>query len=88
MGIGVSDQTVDITGIRVDRLVQGKVAESWDHWDSLKMLRQIGALPDLARNPKASPWAQAATSLPTPFPPPSAQAQKPGPSAEQLKSAA
>jgi steroid delta-isomerase-like uncharacterized protein len=59
LGIGASGRTVDVTGIRVDRLTQGKIAESWFHWDSLGMLEQIGALPALDRNPKPAPWAQA-----------------------------
>ena len=54
VGIGASGRSVDITGIRVDRLSEGKIAESWFHWDSLGMLQQIGALPDLNRNPKTT----------------------------------
>ncbi|HXU31895.1 MAG TPA: ester cyclase [Thermoanaerobaculia bacterium] len=56
VGIGASGKAVDITGIRVDRLSEGKIAESWFHWDSLGMLQQIGALPDLNRNPESAQW--------------------------------
>jgi predicted ester cyclase len=69
MGIGVSGKAVDFTGIRVDRLAEGKIAESWFHWDGLGMLQQIGALPELARNPLAAPWMNEAitvTEIPRP----------------------
>jgi predicted ester cyclase len=90
MGIGVSGKTVDITGIRIDRLAEGKIAESWFHWDGLGMLQQIGALPDLARTPQAAPWAKETASLPNlmKFPTPPPQIQMPRPSAVRLKPAA
>jgi len=65
LGIGVSGKTVDVSGIRVDRLAEGKITESWFHWDGLEMLRQIGAIPDLARNPQAAPKAKETASLPS-----------------------
>ena len=89
MGIGVSGKTVDVTGIRVDRLADGKIAESWFHWDRVGMLRQIGALPALARDPLAAPWVNETTSLPTPVPFPDPTATEiPRPYAGQLKPAA
>lgn len=78
MGIGVSGKAVDFTGIRVDRLAEGKIAESWFHWDALGMLQQIGALPDLARNPLAAPWNKDATAV----------TEMPRPSVAQLQQAA
>ena len=90
MGIGVSGKEVDITGIRVDRLFEGKIAESWFHWDSLGMLVQIGALPDLARNPQDAPWARETPSLPnlTQFPHLPPQPDQPRSRAARLKPAA
>ena len=89
LGIGVSGKRVDITGIRIDRLAEGKIAESWFHWDGLGMMQQIGALPDLARNPKAAPWVHEISTLPTlmlfPTPTPT---RMPHPSAARLKPAA
>ncbi len=64
LGVEWSGKSVDITGIRIDRLAEGKIAESWFHWDTLGMLQQIGALPDLARDPRAAPWAKETPSLP------------------------
>jgi len=89
MGIGVSGKPVDINGIRVDRLADGKITESWFHWDRVGMLRQIGALPELARNPLAAPWAKETTSSPNRMPIPTpAQTGMPRPYAAQLKPAA
>lgn len=90
LGIGVSGKTLDISGIRIDRLAENKIAESWFHWDSLGMLQQIGALPELARNPQPVPWAKEATSLQPPvlFPMAPPQTEVPRPSAAQLRPAA
>ena len=90
LGIGVSGKAVDVTGVRVDRMANGKIAESWFHWDGLGMLQQIGALPPLARNPLVAPWAKKAPSSPARMPLPTAlpQAEVPRPSGMQLKPAA
>ena len=91
LGIGASGKTVDINGIRVDRLAEGKITESWFHWDGLGMLQQIGALPVLARNSQEAPWAKEVTALPTlkPFPAVPTTTALPRPSAAaRLKPAA
>ena len=90
LGIGLSGKAVDVTGIRIDRLAKGKITESWFHWDSLGMLQQIGALPELARNPQAAPWAKEPPSLAVRELPPAARAkvEKPRPAAARLKPAA
>ncbi|HYG65852.1 MAG TPA: ester cyclase [Thermoanaerobaculia bacterium] len=49
MGIEASGRPIDITGLRVDRFVNGKIAETWGNWDLLGLLEQIGALPPLRR---------------------------------------
>jgi steroid delta-isomerase-like uncharacterized protein len=89
LGIGASGKPVDVTGIRIDRLDKGKITESWFHWDGLDMLQQIGALPELARNPQTAPWAKKTIPLPTvvPFAGP-APTEMPRPSAARLKPAA
>jgi len=91
MGIGPSDKPMDINGIRVDRLAEGKITESWFHWDGLGMLQQIGALPALARNPQTAPWAKETAASPVlkPFPAIPLKTSAPRPSAaERLKPAA
>ena len=87
MGIGVSGKTVDITGIRIDRLAEGKITESWFHWDGVGMLQQIGALPDLNRNPQPARSVKKTTSLPIPVPIP-IQTIRPRPLDTRLKPAA
>jgi steroid delta-isomerase-like uncharacterized protein len=34
-----------VTGISIDRYVNGKIAEVWTQWDNLGLARQIGAAP-------------------------------------------
>jgi predicted ester cyclase len=51
MGIAASRRRVNIEGIRIDRIADGRIVESWMQWDSLSMLEQIGALPKLRREP-------------------------------------
>ena len=45
MGIAPSGKHVEITGIGVDRVVDGQIVESWSNWDTLGLLTQIGAVP-------------------------------------------
>ena len=35
-----------VYGIGIDRFEDGKVAESWTQWDTLRFMRNIGALPE------------------------------------------
>jgi steroid delta-isomerase-like uncharacterized protein len=44
MGMPASGRTVRLRGITLVRFAGGKVVESWDNWDQLGMLQQIGAL--------------------------------------------
>ena len=51
MGIAPSGRRVSIEGIRIDRIENGKIAESWMQMDTMGLLEQIGALPKLRREP-------------------------------------
>lgn len=51
MTIAASGKKIDIAGIRVDRVVGGRIVESWFHLDALGMLRQLDAL-ELKRRPR------------------------------------
>ena len=44
-GIPVSGCRVTIEGVSFSKVVDGKFVESWNNWDSLGILRQIGAVP-------------------------------------------
>ena len=43
LGMPASGRTVRLRGITLVRFADGKVVESWDNWDQLGMLQQIGA---------------------------------------------
>ena len=47
-GIPPSGKTGAMTGINIDRVEGGKVAECWSNSDDLGLLRQIGAIPESA----------------------------------------
>jgi steroid delta-isomerase-like uncharacterized protein len=48
MGIPASGKHGAMTGINIERVVDGKVAECWSNSDDLGLLKQIGALPQPA----------------------------------------
>ncbi len=37
---------MEITGVTIVRFSGGKVAESWDHYDALGMMQQLGLVPE------------------------------------------
>jgi predicted ester cyclase len=39
-----------VTGITIARVKDGKIVESWNNWDALGMMRQLGAIPRDAIN--------------------------------------
>jgi steroid delta-isomerase-like uncharacterized protein len=44
-GIAPTGNRVEITGIVISRVADGKIAEDWTNFDALGMLQQIGAVP-------------------------------------------
>jgi steroid delta-isomerase-like uncharacterized protein len=46
MGVPPSGNQVTVTGITINRISGGKIAESWTNYDALGMLQQIGAIPE------------------------------------------
>ena len=44
-GIGPTNKQVTVTGIGIDRIVGGKLEESWVNWDTLGMMQQLGVVP-------------------------------------------
>ena len=44
MGIPASGSQTSLSGISIDRVEDGKVAESWVQWDNMGLMQQIGAL--------------------------------------------
>jgi steroid delta-isomerase-like uncharacterized protein len=49
MGIPPTGKRVSFTGIRIDRIKDGKVVESWGNEDDLGLMQQLGAVPQMAQ---------------------------------------
>jgi steroid delta-isomerase-like uncharacterized protein len=45
MGAPPSDNRVEIAGMTINRVSEGKIAETWTIYDALGMMQQIGAMP-------------------------------------------
>ena len=45
MGIAPTGKRVRVAGTSVERVVEGKIEETWDNYDALGMMQQIGAIP-------------------------------------------
>jgi len=43
LGMVATHRPVRLTGITIARIANGQIAEGWDNWDQLAMLKQIGA---------------------------------------------
>jgi steroid delta-isomerase-like uncharacterized protein len=46
MGVEPTGNEVEVSGIEIDRIEDGKIAETWVVYDALGMLRQLGAVPE------------------------------------------
>jgi steroid delta-isomerase-like uncharacterized protein len=44
-GLAPTGRTGGTTGISIDRFEDGKIVESWVNWDTLGLMRQLGAAP-------------------------------------------
>jgi steroid delta-isomerase-like uncharacterized protein len=47
-GIAPTGKQATVDGITIDRIVNGRIAESWDNWDTLGLMQQLGAVPAMA----------------------------------------
>ena len=47
LGIAPTRKKVSVDGIWIHRVAGGKIVESWNCWDTLGMLQQIGVVPRL-----------------------------------------
>jgi predicted ester cyclase len=45
MGIAPTRRRVRVTGLTLFRIHGNRIAESWDNWDTLGMLQQLGVVP-------------------------------------------
>jgi steroid delta-isomerase-like uncharacterized protein len=44
-GVPPSGKRVHVEGMTIDRIEDGKFVETWDNWDALGMMQQMGAIP-------------------------------------------
>jgi len=49
MGIEPTGKQVTVSGLTLSRVQNGKIVEEFQNWDALGMMRQLGAIPELAR---------------------------------------
>ena len=49
MGIAPTGKHVSITGVWIHRVEDGRIAESWNVWDTLGMLQQLGVVAELGQ---------------------------------------
>src|SRR5262249_33243452 len=49
MGIPATGKSVTVDGIWIHRIVNNKIVESWNVWDTLGMLQQLGVVPEMAQ---------------------------------------
>jgi steroid delta-isomerase-like uncharacterized protein len=47
-GISPTGKQATITGVTIDRFSGGRIAESWDNWDALGLMQQLGVVPAMA----------------------------------------
>ena len=44
-GIPATNKAIVLTGVSIDRLAGGKIVETWQFYDAMTMLQQLGAFP-------------------------------------------
>ena len=55
MGLEPTHESGDpVKGVTIDRFEGGKVVESWTHFDTLTLMRNVGAVPEQAEAPAGS----------------------------------
>ncbi|HZQ08553.1 MAG TPA: ester cyclase [Anaerolineae bacterium] len=45
LGVPATGKHVKVSGITISRIANGMVAEDWQEWDQLGLLRQLGVIP-------------------------------------------
>ena len=47
LGMAPTGKEVEVSGITIHRIADGKIAERWGNWNTIGMLQQLGRLPPL-----------------------------------------
>jgi predicted ester cyclase len=55
MGIEPTNKELSWTGITIDRIAEGRIAESWANWDLMGMMQQLGVIPEPGQSEGAPP---------------------------------
>jgi predicted ester cyclase len=45
MGIAPTGNRVTVAGMTIDRVADGKIVETWDNYDAMGMMQQLGVIP-------------------------------------------
>jgi steroid delta-isomerase-like uncharacterized protein len=53
-GIAPTGKQINISGVTIARLANGKLAEGWVNWDALGLMQQLGVVSELARTKAAA----------------------------------
>jgi steroid delta-isomerase-like uncharacterized protein len=53
-GIAPTGKQINISGVTIARLANGKLAEGWVNWDALGLMQQLGVVPELAKTRAAA----------------------------------
>jgi steroid delta-isomerase-like uncharacterized protein len=48
-GIAATGKEVTVTGTAIDRIEDGRIVESWSHWDALGLMQQLGVVRAMAQ---------------------------------------
>jgi len=54
MGVAATGRQVTITGMCIDRIVNGKIVEECEEWDTFGMMQQLGVVPAARVEAKAA----------------------------------
>ena len=47
MGIPATGKQVEVTGMDIDQVSGGKIVGSWNSWDALGLMQQLGVVPSM-----------------------------------------
>ena len=47
MGVAPTGKGTTVTGVTIDKINDGKIVESWNNWDTLGLMRQLGVVEEL-----------------------------------------
>ncbi len=53
MGLAPTGKQTTISGVLINRIVEGKIVEEWEEYDTLGMMQQLGAMPQATEANKA-----------------------------------